>query len=122
MVASSWALGRDVHVDPSAPDATDADTWCFVPVKVAVVSAAAAICAESGLVWATRRRGRPEHFGTLVRHWALADKLDQGSDAAVEAVVNPLVQLASEDRCALAVAGSWRLAASIISAYGKSVV
>jgi hypothetical protein len=107
-------------LDPSAPPAVEA-TWCFVPVKVAVLSAAAAACAESGHVF-VRRGGEPEPFGTLVRHWDLASRLDQGSDAAVAAVAGRLDLLEVEDRCGLAVAGSWRLVAEIISEFGFAVV
>jgi hypothetical protein len=116
----SWSRSRDVWVDPNAPAAVDVETWCFVRVgdpHYPALTPVAKRCAEYGQVF-VRRGGVTEPFGRLVRHWALASELDRGSDAAVVAKVRGLVLLASEDRSALAVAGSWRLAAVILNQHG----
>jgi hypothetical protein len=57
-------------------------------------------------------RGR---HGGYVRHWALADQLDKGRDAAVN--VARLVRMSPADKVGLAIAGPYRLAAEIIRQY-----
>lgn len=109
---------RGVWLHRDAPASVDAGTWCLAVTGDPLLTRRARACAEYGHVLTNGYQAGTALYGGLVRHAALAEQLDKGSTEVVAGVVDRLSGrglLDAADWAGIALAGSYRLAAQVIS-------